>query len=615
TVLDDPALPGCATLRRLCCGGEALPVDLAARARALTGAQVVNLYGPTEVCIQSVVHVFAGEPGATVPIGRPVDNVRAHVLDQSGIPVPPGIPDELCLGGVQLARGYLGRPGLTAERFVPDPFATAPGARLYRTGDRVWWLADGALEFLGRMDQQVKVRGIRVEPGEVEAALTSHPGVADGVVHARADAGGDMQLVAYLVPAEGAALHASDLRAHLRERLPESMVPSAFVSLNALPLTSSGKVDRGALPAPAAVRGERPYVAPRDALELRLARLWEEVLGVGAAGVRDDFFDVGGHSLAALRLLAAVERFTGLRVPMATLLAAPTVESLARALRAHEALSAPGPLVLIQPSGAGRPLFFVHAAGGNVASYAGLARHLGTGQPFYALQSRGLEGEEPPPLRVEDMAADYLAQLRAVQGEGPYRLGGWSIGGLVAFEMARMLAAAGERVDLLALVDTRAPGDDAPAADLDASRLLAGFLLHLGLAPEWIGPFADEAAALPPGERLRRGWEAARAADVVPNDLELSRFERLWTVFRANASAASAYRPGPCASDLLLVFAEDRPTPAALEAARWAVLTAGTLRTAAVPGDHFTLVREPHVRALATVLAAALEPEPTRGRS
>ncbi|HEX9937488.1 MAG TPA: amino acid adenylation domain-containing protein [Longimicrobium sp.] len=613
-VLEDPALPGCATLRRLCCGGEALPADLAARARALTGAQVVNLYGPTEVCIQSVVHLFAGEGGATVPIGRPVDDVRAHVLGRAGAPVPPGVPGELCLGGVQLARGYLGRPGLTAERFVPDPFATAPGARLYRTGDRVRWLAGGALEFLGRMDQQVKVRGIRVEPGEVEAALASYPGVAGCVVVPRADAGGDVQLVAYLVPAHGAVLRASDVRAHLRERLPEAMLPSAWVSLDALPLTSSGKVDRGAHPAPAAARGERPYVAPRDALELRLARVWEEVLGVDGAGVRDDFFDVGGHSLAALRLLAAVERVTGVRVPMSTLLAAPTVESLARALRADVALPAPGPLVPIQPSGAGRPLFFVHAAGGNVASYAGLARHLGTRQPFYGLQSRGLEGEEPLPLSIEDMAADYLAQLRAVQGEGPYRLGGWSMGGLVAFEMARLLAAAGEEVELLALVDTRAPRDDLPAIPPDAVSLLAGFMLHLGLAAERIPPFVEDVAVLTPGERLRRGWEAARAADVVPGDLELSRFERLWTVFRANASAASAYRPGPCASDLLLVFADDRPTPAAPEAARWAVLTAGALRTASVPGDHFTLVREPHVGALAALLAAALEPEPTSGR-
>jgi len=613
-VLEHPALPECGTLRRLFCGGEALPADLAARARALTGAEVVNLYGPTEACIDATAHLFAGEGGATVPIGRPVDNVRAHVLDGAGAPVPPGVPGELYLGGAQLARGYPGRPGLTAERFVPDPFATSPGGRLYRTGDRVRFLAGGALEFLGRMDQQVKVGGVRVEPGEVEAALASHPAVAGCVVQARADAGGDTRLVAYLVPAGGAAPPAGELRAYLRERLPEAMVPGAFVALDAFPLTSSGKVDRGALPDPAAPRGERAFVAPRDALELRLARLWEEVLGAGPAGVRDDFFDAGGHSLAALRLLAGVERLTGLRVPMATLLAAPTVESLARALRAGRALPAPGPLVPLQ-AGAGRPLFFVHAAGGNVASYAALARHLGPGLPFHALQSRGLEGDELPHARVEEMAADYLAALRAVQPAGPYRLGGWSMGGLVAFEMARLLAAAGEEVDLLALVDTRAPRDDLPAVPPDAASLLAGFLLHLGLAAERIPPFVEDVAVLAPDDRLRRAWEEARAADVVPGDLDLPRFDRLWTVFRANADAAFAYRPGPSTADLLLVSAGDRPTPAAPEAARWRALTAGTVRTATVAGDHFGLVREPHVRELAAVLAAALGHAPLAGET
>jgi amino acid adenylation domain-containing protein len=608
-VVEHPELPRCGTLRRLCCGGEALPAELAARARGLTGAEVVNLYGPTEVCIQSVVHVEAGEPGATVPIGRPVDNVRAHVLDGAGVPVPPGVPGELYLGGAQLARGYLGRPDLTAEKFVPDPFAGEPGARLYRTGDRARFRADGALEYLGRVDQQVKVRGFRVEPGEVEAALATHPAVAACAVQARADAGGDTRLVAYLVPARGAVLPAGELRTYLRERLPEAMVPSAFVTLDALPLTPSGKVDVRALPAPEGVRDERPYVAPRDALELRLARLWEEVLDAGEVGVRDDFFDVGGHSLAALRLLAAVERLTGVRVPMATLLATPTVENLARVLRAGEALSASGPLVPIQPAGDARPLFLVHAAGGNVASYAALARHLGPGQPLYGLQSRGIEGDDPSPAGIEEMAADYLAQLRAVQGAGPYRLGGWSMGGLVAFEMARILAAAGEEVELLALVDTRAPRDDAPAADPDSPRLLAGFLLHLGLDPERTARFTDDVAALPPGERLRRAWEAARAEDAVP-DLDLPRFERLWSVFRANVAAASAYRPGPSASDVLLVSAGDRPAPAAPEAARWQALTTGTVRAVTLSGDHFGLVREPHVRALAALLADALAPGP-----
>ncbi|HEX2211108.1 MAG TPA: amino acid adenylation domain-containing protein [Longimicrobium sp.] len=623
-LLDESGAAACGTLRRLFCGGEALPAGLAARARELTGAEVINLYGPTEVCIDASAHVFAGEAGATVPIGRPVDNVRAHVLDAAGAAAAPGVPGELYLGGAQLARGYLGRPALTAERFVPDPFSAVPGARLYRTGDRVRWREcesakvracesgdtdarthsrTHALEFLDRVDQQVKVRGYRVEPGEVESALRLHAGVAACAVHVVGDAG-ETRLVAWVVPAPGAVIPAAELRAYLRERLPEPMVPAAFVPLDALPLTPNGKLDRRALPLPTAALGGAAYVAPRDALELRLARLWEEVLGAGPLGVRDDFFDVGGHSLAALRLLAGVERITGRRLSLAALLAAPTVEHLAEALRGAGALAVTGSLVPLGSAADGaRPLFVVHAAGGGVLSYGALARHLGPGVALYGLQSRGLEGEHLPRTRVQEMAAGYLAELREVQPEGPYRLGGWSMGGLVAFEMARMLEAAGETVELLALLDTRAPGGGVPGVDADDPALLDGFLLHLGLAPDRM----DRPDDAPADERLRHAWEAARAAGVIPPGLELGRFWELWSVFRANVAAAGRYAPGPCAADLLLVLAEDRAGPAEAEAARWDALTTGRVWTRMVKGDHFALVREPAVHRVAALLARALE--------
>ncbi|HEX7243927.1 MAG TPA: alpha/beta fold hydrolase, partial [Longimicrobiaceae bacterium] len=485
--------------------------------------------------------------------------------------------------------------------------------RLYRTGDVGRRRADGEVEFLGRRDHQVKVRGFRVELGEIEAALRAQDGVREAVVLLREDAPGRQALVAYVAGAEGAEVSPAELRARLRERLPEYMVPGVYVTLERLPVTANGKVDRRALPAPETVRDRGSFLAPRDALELRLAQAWEELLGTGPVGVRDDFFALGGHSLLALRLLSTVERISGRRVPLATLLAGPTVERLALAARSENALAAAGPLVPIQPAGDEPPLFLVHAAGGNAVSFAALARHLGPRQPVFGLQSRGLEGEEPPHARVEDMAADYLAQLRAVQGEGPYRLGGWSMGGLVAFEMARLLEAVGEEVDLVALLDSRAPGDASPSSfDPDDPGLLAGFLLHLGVSGERISRAADGIAALTPGERLRRAWEAARAADAVPGDLELARFERLWSVFHANTSAAAAYRPGPCASDLLLVLADDRAVPAATESARWAALTAGTVRSATVPGDHFTLVQEPRVHELAVLISEALAHAPRR---
>jgi amino acid adenylation domain-containing protein len=601
-LLEEPALAECPTLRRLFCGGEALPAGLARRAAEITGAEVVNLYGPTETCIDATSHVFAGDTGATVPIGRPVDNVRVRVLDAAGAAAAPGIPGELHVGGVQVSRGYLGQPGLTAERFVPDPFAGEHGARLYRTGDRVRWLSDGALEFLGRVDQQVKVRGARVEPGEVEVVLACHPAVAGCAVQPAADAGGATRLVAYVVPAPGAVPSPRDLRAHLRERLPELMVPASFVTLDALPRTPGGKLDRRALPAAPAGQTDAS-VAPRDALELRLAGLWEEVLGA-PVGVREDFFDAGGHSLAALRLLARVERLTGRRLPMATLLAGPTVERMAAALRLEGTTGAPGPLVPLRTDGTGRPLFLVHAAGGGAASYAVLARHLDA--PLYGLQSRGLDGDEVPRERVEEMAADYVAGVRAVQPAGPYRLGGWSMGGLVAFEMARGLEAAGEEVELLALIDSRAPREPSVALSDGGAALVASFAMHLGLPRDQAVLAAEAAATHPPGERLRRAWEAARAADLVPEELGLARFERLWEVFHANVAAAARYRPEPCASDLLLVMPGDRAGEAADEAARWGAITRGGVQIRTLGGDHFSLVREPHVRGLAALLCARL---------
>jgi thioesterase domain-containing protein len=606
-----PPLPA---LRVLLTGADAVPSALVRRwqGEVETGARLVNAYGPTEAVVTATAFAAPdgfpdGFAGPVAPIGTALPGRAAYLLDPFGAPAADGVPGELCLGGV-LARGYLGRPALTAERFVPDPFSATPGARMYRTGDRVRFAevreygstevrrshgADEApvlpysrtfvLQFLGRIDAQVKVRGFRVEPGEVEAALALHPAVREAAVVARGG-DGDRRLVGYVVPAPGAETPSpAALRAHLRERLPEWMVPSAFVAMDGFPLTANGKLDRAALPDPAAGGDDEAYVAPRDALELRLAQAWEALLGVPRVGVRDDFFALGGHSLLAMRALAAVERATGRRVPLATLLAGPTVERLARALRDGAGFPAPGPLVPLQPAGTRRPLFLVHAAGGNVVSYAALARRLGADQPVYGLQSRGVDGGEEPAASVEAMARDYLAEVRRTQPAGPYRLGGWSMGGLVAFEMARLLEADGERVELLALVDSPAPEEGAPLPDPDDPRLLASFVLHLGLPPERITLSAAEAAALPPAERLRLAWEAALAADVVAAELGMDGFRRLWTVFRANAAAA-----------------------AASEAERWGALAAGGVRAAVVPGDHFTLVREPHVGRLAQHLAAAL---------
>ena len=309
------------TVRAIGVGGERLPGETAARWSR--GRRLVNMYGPTETTITATEH--ACEPGAEAspPIGRPVANARAYVLDAWGEAAPVGVPGELWVGGAGVSRGYLGRPGLTAERFVPDPFGAA-GGRLYRTGDRVRWLASGELEFLGRIDAQVKIRGFRIEPGEVEAVLAGHPGVGEAVVVVREDVPGRLRLVGYVVPAEGAGLEPAGLRAHLAARLPEHMVPGAFVVLERVPLTANGKVDRRALPAPEAP-GEAEYEAPRTAAEEVLAGIWAAVLGIDRVGVRDNFFELGGHSLLGTQVVSRARQAFGVEVPLRALFEAPTV--------------------------------------------------------------------------------------------------------------------------------------------------------------------------------------------------------------------------------------------------------------------------------------------------
>jgi len=326
-----------AGLERIFLGGEALPADLAARIHAALPGRLVNLYGPTETTVWSTAHAVGGGEGA-VPIGRPIANTRVYVLDDAFRPQPVGVPGELYVGGAGVARGYLDRPGTTAERFLPDPFSREPGARLYRTGDRARWREDGVLEYLGRLDAQVKIRGFRVEPGEVEAALRRHPGVAGCAVVVREDAPGDRRLVAYVV---GDA-SADELRAHLRRSLPEPMVPGVFVEMEALPLTPGGKLDRRALPAPERASPEVGYVAPRTPAEEVLAGIWREVLGLERVGVRDGFFELGGHSILATRVVSRIRREFGVELPVRAIFEATTVEGLARILPAPGGSGAAG---------------------------------------------------------------------------------------------------------------------------------------------------------------------------------------------------------------------------------------------------------------------------------
>jgi acyl carrier protein len=453
--LEEKAIETCSSLKRVFCGGEAISADLKRKFFTCLNAELIHQYGPTETTVDVITwECKAEDDPIVVPIGHPIANTQAYILDANLQPVPVGVQGELYIGGASLARGYLNRPELTAEKFIANPFSYEPDSRIYKTGDLARHRNDGTIEFLGRKDFQVKLRGFRIELGEVEATLCLHPSVSEAVVVAREDRPGDKRLVAYVVAAAAQSAPATGvLRAFLQEKLPDYMIPSAFVFLDALPLTANGKVDRRALPAPDVVRPDlqEAFVAPRNELELQLTKIWEKVLGIKNVGIKDNFFDLGGHSLLAVRLFALIQKRFSKNLPLVFLFQAPTVEQLAEKL--HEGIRPTSwtSLVPMQSEGSNPPFFCVPQAGSTVYSLSNLARHLAPNQPFYGLQPLGIDGENSPHTRIEDMAAHYIEEIKSVQPQGPYLLGGRCYGSEVSFEMAQQLCAQGEEVALLAL--------------------------------------------------------------------------------------------------------------------------------------------------------------------
>jgi amino acid adenylation domain-containing protein len=597
-------------LRHVLLGGEALSPELAARIAAVVPDGLLNMYGPTETTVWDTMHrVDAGAAGP-IPIGRPIANTRAYVLDAAQRLQPAGVPGELYLAGPGVTRGYHGRPGLTAERFLPDAFGGPPGARMYRTGDRARWRPDGTLEFMGRADFQLKVRGFRIEPGEIEAALRQDPTVKDAVVIAV----DDERLVAYLTPRAGKAVAAeAALRERLSRTLPDYMVPSAFVALDALPLTPNGKVDRRALPRPDAPPAGG-YVVPRDVTELEVARIWSEALGVARVGAADDFFRLGGHSLLALRMMARIRERFGRELPLAALFRGPTVAAFAGELRREGADADDGRLlVTLNVGGALPPLFFFPPAGGTVTHYADLARRLGPEQPFLALHAPGLTGAEEPLERVEAMAARYLEEIRAAQSHGPYWLGGWSAGGTVAFEAARQLRDAGEEVALVAMVDPQAPDGaqaGSPPTQVELFRDYARSIVTEDQA--LLAGLVDELRVLPAEEQLAglSRWIARHGGQVM--DTELERVGRAIAVFAATARAVRAYRDPPPFDGPVALFvasqgrAEDGKGPELLPR-RWRPFVRGELFVHVIPGAHAELVLDPAAAPLAAHLGEVMQ--------
>jgi amino acid adenylation domain-containing protein len=576
------------TVRLIIVGGERASAKAYASWSKVVGNRVrwINSYGPTEASISVTAfepNFAAGQPiPKNIPIGRPLPNCRIYLLDEHLNPVPMGVPGELYIAGVCIAQGYHNRPELTAEKFIPDPFSGG-GARLYKTGDRARYLASGEIDFLGRNDDQVKIRGFRVELGEIEAALGKHPNVREAAVLATEDASGDKRLTAYLVPMRGTNLSTGELRSDLQQQLPDYMVPSTFMQLEVMPMTPNGKIDRRALPAPSVETAAEDIAT--DPFQAQLVGIWEEVLNRRPIGIRDNFFELGGHSLLAARLMHRIGQTLNKTVPLAMLLEAPTIEKLAASLRrdgwSHHWFS----LVPIQPSGSHPPFFCVHGVGGNVVGFRELARHLSPDYPFYGLQSRGLDGKHACHKSIEGMAKHYIGEIRSLQAKGPYFVGGFSLGGLIAYEMAQQLRAMGEEVGLLVLFDTY-PGN---------LKSVTASVLRLLLSPSWQHWVHDL-----PNKAMKRLRRALRSRNVPKFLIE---------VRDSNAAAADSYRLRPYAGKATLIRAAEQSLRSSGDPhGAWHDLVR-TLEIHEIPGDHYEMLIAPQVERLAECLKVCIDQE------
>jgi amino acid adenylation domain-containing protein len=655
-------------LRTIISAGETCSNDIVKR--WALGRRFFNAYGPTEATVWSTVAELTNN-SEKLSIGRPIANTQVYILDSHLQPVPIGIPGELYIGGEGLARGYLNQPELTAERFIPHPFKNLKSSHLYKTGDLARYQSDGNIEFLGRIDEQVKIRGFRIELGEIEAALIQHPAVKEAVAVAKEDVSGSKRLVAYVVPNVGAGLDinagtnsldsstqpasihskskssvhdrqpatenlkSSDLRHFLTGKLPDYMIPSAFVMLESLPLLPNGKVDRRTLKTLNPDKNEltETFIAPRTPIEETLAQIWAEILKCDRVGIHDNFFELGGDSLLAVGLIAQIHKQLQRELPLSALFLNPTIEGLASTLGQPIDFQSWSPLVTIQSVGSKPPFFCIHPIFGVIFQYYELAYHLGTDQPFYGLQPLGLDGEQPPLTRIEDMAAHYIEALRRVQPSGPYFLGGWSFGGLVAFEMAQQLLSSGQQVALLAILDSSAP---LPG---NISSFGNGFKFLLTTVTRYIWSFfldyfyfittANQhkgnsfTSRFPSFNHLRRwlktneSWRFLLSEAVLANFIPEESKQRLLNelnirpllrIYNASSQAALNYVPQAYPNSITLLrthvqsnIAHQDPTLG------WSKLAGGGVDVHWVPGNHLTMLRKPHVQVLAEQLRACIE--------
>jgi len=593
--------------------GEALSVKLVQTFRELMPfAKLINLYGSSEVSANATYYdtSLLSDRSNSVPIGRPMDNTQIYVLNRDLQPTPIGVIGELYVGGDGLTKGYLHRPELTQERFIDNPLIA--GNKLYKTGDLVRYLQDGTLEYLGRHDEQVKIRGFRVELGEIATAIAQHPDVQESIVIASDDSQDNQSLIAYIVTDKQDIT--TQLLSYLQKKLPNYMLPSAFVVIDALPLTPNGKVDKRALPNSEIIQPNtnKSFVAPRNFTELALAKAWENLLNTNPIGITDNFFDLGGHSFLAVRLMAQIYDKFGHNLPLSTLFENPTIEKLAAIVSQPSRKSFNSRLVTINSSGNKTPFFCIHGAGGNISPYFNISRRLGEDYPFYALED-SLEQDRPEIISIEETATLYLQEIRKVQPNGPYLLGGHCYGGVLAFEMAQQLQKQGQTVGLLVVIDAILPETIIEPTDDDDAK----FLLRIAESIktdnniDFSVPF-EELRDLPLTEQLNL---INQKANFIFSDAELQDFLSYYKLFKLHVQAMRNYVPQVYPQTITIFRASeeiihdfDNPEWSSDDLLLgWGKCSSQPIQTVDIPGDHFSILVEPHIQDLTKQLKRCID--------
>jgi amino acid adenylation domain-containing protein len=603
-------------VRQLLAGGDVLsPHHIRRAIEAIGSGCVINGYGPTENTTFTCCHRVRIEDTKTpsIPIGVPINGTKIYLLNGDLQPLPPGETGEICIGGEGLARGYWNRPDLTAEKFIDYQFSDGGSARLYRSGDLGHYNARGELEFDGRLDLQVKVRGFRIEPAEIEFIVNAFSGIASSAVVAKQSASGDKRLACYFVPKAGVQVSAVDLESFARERLPGYSIPSEFIELERIPLNENGKVDRKLLAQleskPPAPHANAPEAS--DQLELELIRMVKQLLRVPHVALDDDFFKLGGDSLLAAQFFSRIESRFGKKLPLATMLEARSIRRLAEVIRDNNWVAPWSSLVPLKASGARPPLFLVHPIGGNVLTYSDLADGLPADQPLYALQAAGLDGESPAASSLEEMASHYVRAIRTRQEHGPYYLGGFSAGGIVALEMARQLERAGDKIALLAVFETDI---DPPVRALLRRNQFVESYQRLARIAQWNLNYLRRTGIR---DFSQKKWRNSKM------NMSITAFEALtrlksrtgtrWaapprlSVEEAFLYAISKYEAGIFSGYTVLFKTHDFDSYCADPMLGWKAIATGDLEVRQVPGDHDTMLRSPQLESLIDQLTAVLD--------